>query len=179
MKEQVAAEVEAGGAAADSIGGKLSPDERAAPAEPAAAHEPQAHEPKTEAAEETKAPSTEAVEKNSDEYLLNALKESGIEPPGGKTAADEKLPQEVKKIKSGTYVIQVGSHPTRSEAESQVRQLKAKNISAQILAPFKDRQGEWHRVVVGSFKNRRDAEKEAAQMKARRAILSYFVWRLP
>jgi cell division protein FtsN len=178
MKEQVAAEEEAGGAAADSVGGKLSSDEHAAPM-PAATHEQEAHEQKGESPEEVKAPSKEVVEKNSDEYLLNALKESGIEPPGGKAAADEKLPQEVKKIKSGTYVIQVGSHPTRREAESQVRQLKAKNIDAQILAPFKDRQGEWHRVVVGSFKNRREAEKEAGRLKAHKAIMSYFVWRLP
>jgi cell division protein FtsN len=181
-KEQVAAEEEAGGHGAEAIGGKLG--DHGSPAAPAASH----GSPEAAAHEEHAAPapavsekpaSRDAVEKNSDEYLLNALKESGIEPPGGKAPGDAKLPAEVKRVKSGSYVIQVGSHPTRSEAEAQVRQLAGKKVSAEILAPFKDRQGEWHRVVVGSFKTKRDAEKEAAQLKNRRAILSFFVWRLP
>lgn len=181
VKEQVAAEEEAGGHAAESIGGKLG--EHAAPASPgAAAHgspEAAAREEHAAPASSEKPASRDTVEKNSDEYLLNALKESGIEPPGGKTPGDAKLPQDVKKVKSGFYVIQVGSHPTRSEAEAQVRQLAGKKVSAEILSPFKDRQGEWHRVVVGSFKTKREAEREAAQLKGRRAILSFFVWRLP
>lgn len=184
-KEQAVAEEEAGGHGAEAIGGKLG--EHSAPAATGApAHgspETAAHDehgaPAPAAGEKEKPASRDAVEKNSDEYLLNALKESGIEPPGGKTPGDAKLPADVKRAKSGTYVIQVGSHPTRSEAEAQVRQLSAKKVSAEILAPFKDRQGEWHRVVVGSFKTKRDAEREAAQLKNRRAILSFFVWRLP
>lgn len=129
----------------------------------------------------------EAVDKNSDEYLLNALKEAGVEPPGGKSPKSTKLPDDVKehaaparpKVVSGTYVIQVGSHPTRAEAESQVRQLKARRISAEILPPFKDRQGEWHRVVIGSYKNKREADKEASGLKGKGSIVSFFVWRLP
>ena len=129
--------------------------------------------------EVSEAPGREAADKNSDEFLLNALKESGVEPPGGKAPNDAKLPSEVKRAKSGSYVIQVGSHPTKGEAESQLRMLASKKIDAEILAPFKDRQGEWHRVVIGSYKTKRDAEKEAGQLKAKGAILSYFVWRLP
>jgi cell division septation protein DedD len=131
--------------------------------------------------------SHEAVDKTSDEYLLNALKDAGVEPPGGKAPKDAKLPAEMKqpatrvssKIRSGTYVIQVGSHPTRSEAESQVRSLRARKVPAEILPPFKDRQGEWHRVVIGGFKTKRDAEKEAGGLKSKGSILSFFVWRLP
>jgi cell division septation protein DedD len=125
------------------------------------------------------APGRDAADKNSDEFLLNALKEAGVEPPGGKAPGNAELPSDVKKVKSGTYVIQVGSHPTRSEAESQIRSLAAKKIEANVLAPFKDRQGEWHRVVIGSFKTKRDAERDANQLKAKGDILSYFVWRLP
>jgi len=129
----------------------------------------------------------EAVDKSSDEYLLNALKEAGVEPPGGKAPKDSKLPDAVKeptpsrplKALSGSFVIQVGSHPTRNEAESQVRQLKARRISAEILPPFKDKQGEWHRVVIGSYKNKRDADKEASGLKGKGSIVSFFVWRLP
>lgn len=127
----------------------------------------------------------EAVDKNSDEYLLNALKEAGVEPPGGKAPKGAKLPDDVKasparpRIPGGTYVIQVGSHPTRNEAETQVRQLKTKRVNAEILPPFKDKQGEWHRVVVGSYRNKRDADKEASGLKGKGSIVSFFVWRLP
>lgn len=127
----------------------------------------------------------EALDKNSDEYLLNALKEAGVEPPGGKAPRGAKLPEDVKpssarpKIPGGSYVIQVGSHPTRAEAETQVRALRARKVSAEILPPFKDKQGEWHRVVVGSYRNKRDADKDAAGLKGRGSIVSYFVWRLP
>lgn len=132
-------------------------------------------------------PAKEAADKNSDEFLLNALKEAGVEPPGGKAPGAAKLPGNVKEMKgaapsralSGAYVIQVGSHPSRNEAEAQVRQLQARKLKAEILAPVKDRQGEWHRVVIGNFKAKREADKEAAALKAKGAILSFFVWRLP
>jgi cell division protein FtsN len=178
VKEQVAAEEEAGGQGAEAIGGKLGDGGADAPGA-TSSPEVATHEERAAPSAAEKSAAREAVDKNSDEYLLNALKESGIEPPGGKAPGDAKLPQDVKRVKSGSYVIQVGSHPTRSEAESQVRQLAAKKVSAEILTPFKDRQGEWHRVVVGSFKTKREAEREAAQLKGRRAITSFFVWRLP
>lgn len=158
--------------------------ESAAPSEHAS-HSPEAAAKATPRASGT-AGSHEAVDKNSDEYLLNALKNAGVEPPGGKAPKDAKLPNEVKESKrpasrvhAGSYVIQVGSHPTRSEAESQLRQLKARKIQAEILPPFKDRQGEWHRVVLGSYKSKRDAEREASGLKGKGSIVSFFVWRLP
>lgn len=184
---------------AGEVGGKLGeaeePPTHAAPAEAhgekkeehGAKHEaePAKHEEeKPHAAEPAKpapniAAQQPAIDKNSDEALLKALKEEGVEPPGGKSPEEAALPSHVKAAKSGSFVIQVGSHPTRGEAESQIRQLKAKGVNADVLAPFKDKQGEWHRVVVGSYKNKREADREAAQLKAKGAILSYFVWRLP
>jgi cell division protein FtsN len=131
----------------------------------------------------------EAVDKSSDEYLLNALKDAGVEPPGGKAPQDAKLPENMKpvqaaaksavKAKSGSYVIQVGSHPTISEAEGQLHTLESRSVKAEILPPFKDKQGEWHRVVIGGFKTKREAEKEASGLKNQGSIASYFVWRLP
>ncbi|MGE3262786.1 MAG: SPOR domain-containing protein [Bacteriovoracia bacterium] len=210
-QEQSAAEAVHNGSEAQAVGGTLGAvpahgepaphgeaEHGAAPAKDEhgnAAHDEHAEESKPETAakdggeSDDVPPAKEAADKNSDESLLNALKEAGVEPPGGKTAGNAKLPaevkskassqKEVKKIPSGTYVIQVGSHPTRSEAEAQARQLSAKKVKAEILAPVKDRQGEWHRVVVGSYKTKRDAEREANALKARRAIISFFVWRLP
>jgi cell division protein FtsN len=127
------------------------------------------------------------VDKNSDEYLLNALKDAGVEAPGGKAPKDAELPSDVKdapvksvsKARSGSYVIQVGSHPTVNEASGQVRSLKGRHVQAEILPAFKDKQGEWHRVVLGGFKTKKDAEKEATALKSKGSISSYFIWRLP
>lgn len=208
--EQQAAESVHSGSETESVGGTLgatkseAPKEEVHEAKPGEKNEhgdgdkaevkkePEPTKPEVAAKsgdEENVPPAKDAADKNSDESLLNALKESGVEPPGGKTVNNAKLPavvkapkereKEVRKIPSGTYVIQVGSHPTRAEAESQVRLLAAKKVRAEIMPPFKDRQGEWHRVVVGSFKTKREAERDAIALKNRRAILSFFVWRLP
>lgn len=208
-KQMAAAEREQAHSEEAPIGGTLGEAEKSAPVTPHGAEAPKAeavHEPheakpteaapappahnahsvpETPAATKEAAPAKlspqvkEAVDKNSDEFLLNALKESGVEPPGGKAPHAAKLPEKPKKAKSGVYVIQVGSHPTRVEAESQVRGLKAKKLEAEILTPFEDRQGEWHRVVIGAYKTKRDAEKDAKTYKSKGAIVSFFVWRLP
>ena len=123
---------------------------------------------------------TAEKDKNTDAYLLDALKSAGVEPPGGGAPANAELPKEVKKIPSRHYVIQVGSHPARSDAERQAKALSSKKIKAEILKPFKDKQGEWHRVVIDEyFKNKRDAEKEALRLKKKKTIASYFIWRYP
>jgi cell division protein FtsN len=194
--EKQEAQEEVGGKEAESIGGKLGSagHGESAPAH-GETHAPEAHaehgaEKPHEAMKESPKDSVKSEkpevaagkesDKNSDEYLLNALKETGVEPPGGKSPENASLPQEVKKApKSGTYVIQVGSHPTRAEAESQIRKLQSKEVKADVLAPFKDRQGEWHRVVLSGYKSKREAEREASQLKSKGAFSSFFVWRLP
>lgn len=148
---------------------ELGHDERATKSE-------KAEMPKTEVKAATKKEKTDV---NSDEYLIDALKENQIESMGAKGAENKELPQETKKPKSGTYVIQVGSHPTKNEADSQLKALKAKRVEAVILPPFKDGQGEWYRVVIQGFKVKRDAEKEAKAYKNKGVILSYYVWKLP
>ena len=183
VKEEYAAEI----GAETPAGGKLGAAEEKAhdTHKEASAEAPKGGE-HSKPAEEKPAPMTEgevasaqvAAEKNSDEALLDALKSEGVEPPGGKAPGGAELPSEVKMAKVGTYVIQVGSHPTRFEAESQLKSLRAKELSAEILNPFKDKQGEWHRVVIGGFKNKRDADREALALKNKGLILSYFVWRM-
>ena len=66
-------------------------------------------------------------------------------------------------------MIQVGSHPTKHEADDQIHSLKSGHVSAIILPPFKDKQGEWFRVVIGSYKTKTEAEKEAKHLKNIRA----------
>jgi cell division protein FtsN len=189
--EKKEAEEEVGGHEAESIGGKLGATEGKSESHSQAEHSGEHSDhstieekatPKSESSEMKPevAAGKDSADKDSDEYLLNALKDSGVEPPGGKAPDNSSLPQEVKKApKSGSYVIQVGSHPTRAEAEIQIRKLQAKNVKADVLPPFKDRQGEWHRVVISGFKTKRDAEREASQLKGKGAFSSFFVWRLP
>lgn len=116
-----------------------------------------------------------AVDKNSDEFLLKALRESGVEPPVEK---EKKLPSEVKKVKPGSFVIQVGSYPSKRDADQMSSSLKKKGLDPVILPPFKDQQGEWYRVVVGSYQTRILAEKEAKQMQGKDLIHSFFVKRI-
>ena len=85
------------------------------------------------------------------------------------------MPEETKSIHVGAFVIQVGSHPTKREAEEQVRSLQSHKIATQILAPFKDSQGEWYRVVIGPYKTKPEAEKEAKNLKTKGFIFSFFV----
>ena len=195
-KEAALAVKEQGGIAQDVVGGTLAKEvektevvettnphgEPAAPGGSLASSETKTEAVKTEVkkedASEAKAvvsnSTLAAVDKNSDEHLLNALKAEQIEAPKAKNQA---LPEAVKRIPSGNYVIQVGSHPSRSEAESQLAELKAKKVSAQILDPFKDKQGSWHRVVLASYKSKAEAEKEAKNLRAKKMISNYFVWR--
>ncbi len=191
-------------AAADKVGGTLGAEgvekPEAAPApevqaksseHEAKAHEEQSPEASAEAGkhsaetdndkEESDAKLTNetaaAVDANSDKYLLEALRGAGVETPIEKNPAKQ-LPQTVKSVKAGDYVIQVGSYPTKRDAERQVNALRQKKLSASILPPFKDRQGEWYRVVLGNYKNRNSAEKDAKGLKSSGQIRSYFVKKL-
>lgn len=116
-----------------------------------------------------------SVDSTSDAALLLALKDAGVEPPSGKSPSGLNLPDEIKSPTPGSFVIQVGSHPTKREAEEQVRSLKGGSIDAQILPAFKDKQGEWFRVVISGYKNKNEAEKDGKQLKNKGLIRSYFV----
>jgi len=120
-----------------------------------------------------------SVDNDSDEYLLSALKEAGVQPPSDKTeSATPKLPEETKAVKAGSYVIQIGSFPTKKDAEQQERLYRSKKLDVSIMSPIKDKQGEWYRVSVGSYSNKSDAEKAARKYKDKGLIKSYFVRRV-
>jgi len=179
IKEEYAAEIGAQAPAGGKLGGAstLQVEQAKEVGERSEHSKPEGEKPTTMTPDEIGAAQVVA-EKNSDEALLEALRSEGVEPPGGKAPGGASLPSEVKVAAVGTYVIQVGSHLTRSEAELQLRSLRAKELGAEILTPFKDKQGEWHRVVIGGFKNKRDADREALALKNKGLILSYFVWRI-
>lgn len=128
----------------------------------------------------------EPVDTNSDAHLLNALHEAGIQPSkGGAAEAGEgakasQLPNEAKTIKpqNGAFTIQVGSYPTKADAEAQLKHLKEEKLSAMMLAPVSEHNGEWFRVTVGNYGTKLEAERAAKQIQAKGQIKSYFVRKL-
>ncbi len=120
-----------------------------------------------------------SADHNSDEYLLNALKDSGVQAPSDKEELPAtKLPTSTKQPKAGVFVIQIGSFPTKKDAEQQAKVYREKKLDVSILAPIKDKQGEWFRVCVGSYGNRENAERDAKHLKDKALIHSYFVRRV-
>lgn len=126
----------------------------------------------------------EPVDTNSDQHLLNALKDAGIQAPksGKAEKASESVPTQLpedtkvtKSLRAGAYTIQVGSYPSRSDAEYQLKRLKGLRLEASMLHPVSEKSGEWYRVVVGSYNSKQEADSAAKQLQAKGHIKSYFV----
>jgi cell division protein FtsN len=131
----------------------------------------------------------EPVDTNSDQHLLQALQEAGIQPPKGGAGAKAgvassvegkptKLPDEIKTTKMprvGSFTIQVGSYPTKSDAEQQLKRLKDVQLDAMMLAPVSERNGEWYRVTVGTYTTKTEADKAAKSIQAKGHVKTYFV----
>lgn len=153
----------------------------------------EAKSPEAAATKEGTSPKGEkSVETGSDEHLMGALKDAGIESPAHKNS---ELPHSAKAKpaaksgesspatsgtmpKAGAFVIQVGSHPTKKDAEQQRQRLLEHKLDAVILPPVKDKQGEWYRVTIGSYSNRNSAEKDAKMYKDKDFFKSYFIRKL-
>lgn len=127
----------------------------------------------------------EPVDTNSDQHLLEALKDAGIQSPKAGAVKLEKnlkqstkLPDEVKSLKvprSGSFTVQVGSYPTRGDAEQQLKRLKENRLDAMMLAPVSERDGNWFRVTVGSFSTKAEAERSGKQWQSKGQIKNFFV----
>jgi SPOR domain len=73
------------------------------------------------------------------------------------------------------FTVQIKASPTREEAEEEVRQLKAKNISAYIVKSVVPGKGVFYRVRAGVFSNRNDANKFGANLQQRGVVSEFFV----
>lgn len=136
--------------------------------------------------------------KETDEYLLNALKEAGIERrrpeagTAGKTESAEKkgaaeedeeagLPENVKAapkgavVSSSYFTIQVGSHVTEAEAKRHVKELQSEHLSPVILPNVDSDGAKRYRVALGKYPDKNRAESAAKGFKAKGQIDSYFV----
>jgi SPOR domain len=71
--------------------------------------------------------------------------------------------------------VQIKASPTREEAEEEVRQLKAKNISAYIVKSVIPGKGVFYRVRAGVFSNQSAANRFGANLQQRGAVSEFFV----
>ena len=76
---------------------------------------------------------------------------------------------------SATYTVQIKASPNKAEAEEEVRQLKAKNISAYIVKSDVPGKGVFYRVRAGVFSTRNDANRFGAELQQRGVVSEFFV----
>jgi hypothetical protein len=76
---------------------------------------------------------------------------------------------------SATFTVQIKASPTRAEAEEEVRQLKAQNVSAYIVKSEVPGKGIFYRVRAGVFTNRNDANRFGANLQQRGVVSEFFV----
>jgi cell division protein FtsN len=81
-------------------------------------------------------------------------------------------------VASGKYTLQVGSHHTQAEADSQVKELKAQGFDAFMLEADLGEKGVWYRVGIGIFKTKEMAEKTAMQWKRTKKLPPFIIQKL-
>lgn len=122
--------------------------------------------------------------KDSDAELLEALKKAGIEKKSEGEAPDAE-PEKTESIEvaeeasadfSGPhFVIQVGSYPTKRDAERHFTRLQSQNLDPRILPSVQTKNGRWFRVAVGQYESRGDAMEKARAFKRQGLIEDFFV----
>jgi hypothetical protein len=75
----------------------------------------------------------------------------------------------------GTYTVQFKASPTREEAEEEVRQLKARNVSAYIVRSVVQGKGVFYRVRAGVFSSQTEAKRFGAGLQQRGVIPEFIV----
>src|SRR5215470_10460372 len=73
------------------------------------------------------------------------------------------------------FTVQIKASPSRAEADEEVRQLKAQNISAYVVKSDVPGKGVFYRVRAGVFSSRNDANKYGANLQQRGVISEFFV----
>src|SRR5262249_59545281 len=73
------------------------------------------------------------------------------------------------------FTVQIKASPTKAEADEEVRQLKAKSISAYIVKSEVPGKGIFYRVRAGVFSNRDDTKRFGANLQHRGVVSDFFV----
>jgi hypothetical protein len=74
-----------------------------------------------------------------------------------------------------TYTVQFKAFPNKNEADEEIRQLKARKISAYIVKSEVPGKGVFYRVRAGVFLNRNDAARFGADLQQRGVIAEFIV----
>lgn len=187
------------GDAHSAAGHDASPDAHAAPAneehnaghgaansEPGKEHESEGVASEEEGAEsESSGGGADSVAaegriRDSDQELLDALKKSGIErrsdTESGETMEKEESGDLNDSASTGPhFVIQVGSYPTKQDAERHMARLRARKLDPRILPSAETKGGRWFRVALGNFPERELAVQKAQAYKSSGLIKEFFV----
>lgn len=113
--------------------------------------------------------------KDSDEVLLEALQKAGLDSKSADHQASLPEDEKLSALAGPIYVIQVGSFPTRSDAERQKNFLNQKNLETRVMDPVQQKNGTWYRVVMGQYRSMSAANSDAMKYKQAGIIKSYFV----
>ncbi|MBI5816180.1 MAG: SPOR domain-containing protein [Nitrospinae bacterium] len=92
-----------------------------------------------------------------------------------KQAAEAKAPSSAsgaKKPEAKTFTVQVGSFPSKAEAEKLSARLAAKNHNA-FIQPFANKGTTWYRVRVGSYRTEPAAARAAEKLKSDEKVSTF------
>ncbi len=117
---------------------------------------------------------------DSDVELLEALQKAGIEKRTeegvDEPATDRTGSLEKELVFTGPhFVIQVGSYPTKRDAERHIRRLQSQSLEPRILPSIESKNGRWFRVALGKYESRSSALKTARSYKQEGLIKDFFV----
>lgn len=118
--------------------------------------------------------------KDSDAELLEALQKAGIEKRTDDSAAPslaeaEEMAEKAPDFTGPHFVIQVGSYPTKRDAERHIQRLQAQKLDPRILPSAETKSGRWFRVALGQYESRNVALQNARSYKKKGLIEDYFV----
>ncbi len=133
----------------------------------------------------------EAIEKAKEslEHEVNALKAGSgkaipMSFPKDKKQAVKEEPKHghseksPSKVASGKYTLQVGSHRTIEEANSQVKELRGKGFDAFYLGVEIPGKGTWYRVGIGMYPSKEMADTSANNLKKTKEMPAFIVQKL-
>lgn len=95
-----------------------------------------------------------------------------------KRAAQELTPEPSANA-SGKYTLQVGSHPSLGEAQTQMTNLEALGLQPYLRSVELKGKGVWHRIFIGGYSSKEEADKAGRQYKATKRISSFIVANRP
>ncbi|MGK5087821.1 SPOR domain-containing protein [Bdellovibrionota bacterium FG-2] len=76
---------------------------------------------------------------------------------------------------SGKYALQIGSFPSRAEAETKLKDLGSSGLAGSVHEADVKGKGTWYRVYLGAFATKKVAEKAAESLQQKKTIDHFVV----